>query len=88
MPPARRSITPLNDRVIAFELQELERVPRVIGIAGGKRKTAAIRGALQGRWINILITDRSTAERLVRGVTDSKQDRQAIAGSTATRRRA
>jgi DNA-binding transcriptional regulator LsrR (DeoR family) len=79
-------ITPLNDRVIAIELQELTRVHRVIGIAGGKRKTAAIRGALQGRWINMLITDRSTAERLVRGVTETKPDRQA--GSTAARRRA
>ena len=40
-------------------------VKRVVGIAGGKRKTAAIRGALAGGWINVLITDRSTAERLV-----------------------
>ena len=37
----------------------------VVGIAGGKRKTAAIRGALAGGWINTLITDRSTAERLI-----------------------
>ena len=83
-----RSITPLNDRVIAIELQELARVRRVIGIAGGKRKTAAIRGALQGRWINMLITDRSTAERLVRGVAETRSDRQATAGSATARRRA
>ena len=81
-------ITPLNDRVIAIELQDLARVHRVIGIAGGKRKTTAIRGALQGRWINMLITDRSTAERLLRGAADSRPDRQALAASSAPRRRA
>jgi DNA-binding transcriptional regulator LsrR (DeoR family) len=57
--------TPLNDRVISIELAQLKQVRRVVGIAGGKRKTAAIRGALAGGWINMLITDRSTAERLL-----------------------
>lgn len=59
-------ITPLDDRVISMELETLRRVPRVVGIAGGRRKTAAIAGALAGRWINVLITDRATAERLLR----------------------
>jgi DNA-binding transcriptional regulator LsrR (DeoR family) len=79
-------ITPLNDRVIAIELQELRRVHRVIGIAGGRRKTAAIRGALQGRLINMLITDRHTAERLVRGAADSRPDRQAAVAPSPRRR--
>ena len=57
--------TPLNDRVISIELAQLKQVRRVVGIAGGKRKTAAIRGALAGGWINMLITDRNTAERLL-----------------------
>jgi DNA-binding transcriptional regulator LsrR (DeoR family) len=60
--------TPLNDRVISMELDALRRVSRVVGIAGGRRKTAAIRGALAGRWINVLITDRGTAERLLKPV--------------------
>ena len=59
-------VTPLNERVIAIELADLKRVDRVVGIAGGRRKFAAIRGALRGRRINVLITDRSTAERLVK----------------------
>jgi DNA-binding transcriptional regulator LsrR (DeoR family) len=58
-------ITPLNDRVISMELDQLRRVPRVVGVAGGKRKTAAIRGALAGKWINVLITDRAMAQRLL-----------------------
>jgi DNA-binding transcriptional regulator LsrR (DeoR family) len=58
-------ITPLDARVISMSLQELKGVKRAVGIAGGSRKLAAIRGALAGRWINVLITDRFTAERLV-----------------------
>ncbi|HEY7059724.1 MAG TPA: sugar-binding transcriptional regulator [Vicinamibacterales bacterium] len=70
-------VTPLNDRVIAIELSELTRVDRVVGIAGGRRKFTAIRGALRGRRINVLITDRNTAERLVRSATaESRHDRE------------
>jgi DNA-binding transcriptional regulator LsrR (DeoR family) len=71
-------VTPLNDRVIAIELSELKPVDRVVGIAGGRRKFAAIRGALRGRRVNVLITDRSTAERLVKNASaDSRQEREA-----------
>ncbi|MET0166223.1 MAG: sugar-binding transcriptional regulator [Vicinamibacterales bacterium] len=56
--------TPLNDRVISIDLEALRRIARVVGIAGGRRKTAAIRGALEGKWVNVLITDVHTAERL------------------------
>jgi DNA-binding transcriptional regulator LsrR (DeoR family) len=58
--------TPLDERVISMDLDGLRRVPRVVGIAGGRRKTAAVRGALAGRRINVLITDRATAERLLK----------------------
>ena len=57
--------SPLNDRVVSMELEQLKEVDRAIGIAGGPRKFAAIRGALRGRLINILITDYCTAEKLV-----------------------
>ena len=57
--------TPLADRVTGMDLDQLRRVRRVVGIAGGARKLAAIRGALKGGVINTLITDRFTAERLV-----------------------
>jgi len=57
--------SPLNDRVVSMELGQLKEVDRAIGIAGGPRKFAAIRGALRGRLINILITDYCTAEKLV-----------------------
>lgn len=57
-------LTPLNDRVIGMQLEQLQRTPRSVGIAGGQRKLQAIQGALRGRWINVLITDRWTATAL------------------------
>jgi DNA-binding transcriptional regulator LsrR (DeoR family) len=59
--------TPLSNRVIGMSLEQLKKVPRTVGIAGGKRKFAAIKGALEGKWIHVLITDNLTAERLVKG---------------------
>ena len=77
--------TPLNDRVIAIELADLRRVDRVVGIAGGRRKFAAIRGALRGRRINVLITDRGTAERLVKGASvEARQEREAMSATAST----
>jgi DNA-binding transcriptional regulator LsrR (DeoR family) len=55
----------LDERVIGIELEQLRRVPRAIGVAGGPGKTVAIRAALLGGWINCLITDRYTGERLL-----------------------
>lgn len=55
----------LDKWVIGIKLEQLREVRRCIGIAGGRSKLAAIRGALVGGWINGLITDRITAERLV-----------------------
>ncbi len=57
--------TPLDQRVIGIELEQLKRVPRAIAVAGGPGKTDAIRAALVGGWINCLITDTYTAERLL-----------------------
>jgi len=62
--------TALNDRVIGIELAQLKRVPSAIGVAGGASKVPAIRAALLGGWINCLITDRDTAERLLEPTGD------------------
>jgi len=56
---------PLDNRVISIRLEQLARIKRSVGIAGGMRKLAAIRGALRGGWINVLITDRVLAEALI-----------------------
>ena len=48
-----------------MSLEQLKRVRRSVGLAGGIRKHKAIRGALLGGLVNVLITDRFTAEKLV-----------------------
>ena len=55
----------INERVIGISLDDLRELPRIVGIAGGEEKIKAIRGALLGRLINILITDKSTARALL-----------------------
>jgi DNA-binding transcriptional regulator LsrR (DeoR family) len=57
---------PRGVRVFGLESARLKTIPRVVGIAGGKRKRQAILGALQGGWVNVLITDQFTAEALAR----------------------
>ncbi|MFN0103152.1 MAG: sugar-binding transcriptional regulator [Bryobacteraceae bacterium] len=61
----RQVITDLNDRVISMEMNQLRSIRRVVGVAGGRRKTAAIRGALAGKLIKVLITDLATARLLL-----------------------
>jgi DNA-binding transcriptional regulator LsrR (DeoR family) len=55
---------PLDERVIGMTFDEIRAVPRVVAVAGGDRKVVAIRGALDGRYIDVLITDKFTAEKL------------------------
>lgn len=57
--------TNLSERVIGITLPQVKKARRVIALAGGKRKTNAIIGALNGRWINVLITDRWTAKSIL-----------------------
>ena len=52
---------------------QLKRVKRSVGVAGGKRKYEAIRGAIVGGWINVLVTDRYTAEELLKEPAASTQ---------------
>jgi DNA-binding transcriptional regulator LsrR (DeoR family) len=80
--------TPLDDRVIAMELQQLRKIDRVVGVAGGARKTAAIRGALRGGLVNVLITDRFTAERLLQpAFSDGRRLEPQTAGAREPRDR-
>lgn len=57
--------TPMDDRVIGMSLEELSKIDRVIALAGGQSKTAAIKGALRTGAIDLLVTDKFTAERLL-----------------------
>ncbi|MEZ2126433.1 MULTISPECIES: sugar-binding transcriptional regulator [unclassified Sinorhizobium] len=57
--------TPLDERVIGLPIEDLARVDRVIALAGGAKKTAAIAGALRVGVIDMLVTDKFTAQRLI-----------------------
>ncbi len=58
-------LTDVDDRVLGIGADALLAVPRRIGVAGGRRKREAVRAAVSGGWINILITDRATAESML-----------------------
>lgn len=55
----------IDQRVIGITLKQLAGVNRVVGVAGGPQKVTAIRGALRGGLINVLITDNVTAALLL-----------------------
>lgn len=55
----------LNERIIGIEFEQLQKIPYVISVAVGKRKSKAILSALNSGVINILITDENTAERIL-----------------------
>jgi DNA-binding transcriptional regulator LsrR (DeoR family) len=56
----------LQNRVVGIDLPELKRVNRVVGIAGGASKFRAIKAAVTGKLINVLITDQKTASKLLK----------------------
>jgi DNA-binding transcriptional regulator LsrR (DeoR family) len=54
----------LDDRLIGITLEQLTDADVVVGVAGGPQKVHAIRGALKGKLIDVLITDHTTASRI------------------------
>ncbi len=62
-PLARRMLSVTADRLQALSRAEAK---YVIAVAGGRQKVGAIRGALHGRFLNVLVTDEDTALALVR----------------------
>jgi DNA-binding transcriptional regulator LsrR (DeoR family) len=55
----------LNSRVIGLSLDEIRQIGTVAGIAGGRPKYDAIRGAVNGQLVDVLITDDITAKRML-----------------------
>ena len=55
----------LADRAVAVTTEQLVRFPRVIAVAGGANKAAAIAGALSTGIVSILVIDEPAARRLV-----------------------
>ena len=57
--------SPLDERIIGITGEDLRKVDRRIAVAGGSRKVSAIRAALEGNWVNILVTDLGVARSLL-----------------------
>ncbi|MBN1934995.1 MAG: sugar-binding transcriptional regulator [Anaerolineae bacterium] len=55
----------INERIIGLDLEQMRRIPRVIGVAGGPDKYEVIRAALRGKLIDVLVTDEETGRRLM-----------------------
>ncbi|MBE3596430.1 MAG: sugar-binding transcriptional regulator [Hydrogenibacillus sp.] len=54
-----------EERMIGLSAQELRQIPNVIAIADGEEKVPAITACLRGRWIDVLITDLTTAKQVL-----------------------
>lgn len=65
---------PAHDRVLAIELDDLRRIPRVVGVARGVEKAPGVQGAVRGGLINVLICDSSLARALLRAETDPRKE--------------
>lgn len=55
----------IEDRLLSTPLETLKELNNVIGVSGGPSKTDAIRAALRGGYLDVLITDEETALELI-----------------------
>ena len=58
--------TPIEDRLISTPLDRLKAMRNVIGLAAGAQKVEAIRAALLGGYLDVLVTDEATATLLLK----------------------
>mgnify|MGYP003252901798 FL=1 len=56
---------PFRDRIITVSHNDYKSIPIRIGVAGGGEKLDAIIGAVLGGYINVLVTDKEVAEKLL-----------------------
>lgn len=54
-----------DQRVIGLTLDEIQKIERVVGVAGGAAKVSAVRGALVGHLVDVLVTDQITAKQVL-----------------------
>ena len=69
--PDGKPVHVLDDRLIAVEWDELQRIPLVVAMAAGVDKRDAILGALRSGCMNVLVTDESTARAVLKGAARS-----------------
>ncbi|WP_262700734.1 MULTISPECIES: sugar-binding transcriptional regulator [Streptomyces] len=55
----------VQDRVLAVSLEDLRRIPTVVGVAAGAEKVRGVLGALRGQYVDVLVCDTTLAEALL-----------------------
>jgi len=55
----------INDRIITIGIEEIHRIPTLIGVAAGATKARAVAAAARGRFVNSLIVDSTLARALL-----------------------
>ena len=56
---------PLHEELISVPLENLKKISNAVGVAGGEDKVEAILSALQGNYINSLVTEENTARMML-----------------------
>jgi len=55
----------MNRRIVGADIEKIKAIGRVIAVAGGAKKVRAIRAALLGGLVDVLVTDGCSAEALL-----------------------
>ena len=68
----RECVSPWRDRVVSVDLEQIRRIPQVIGVVAGGDRSAAIAAAVRGGLLKSLVID-EIAARFLAGIrqTDS-----------------
>lgn len=61
----RECNSPWRNRAISVELDQLRKIPQVIGVAAGPDRAAAVAGAMRGGLLKTLLVDESGAQALL-----------------------
>lgn len=61
----RPIVTDLSKRMIGLTIDDLHNIPTMVAISGGPEKVEALLGALRAGCIDVMITDRETAEAIL-----------------------
>ena len=81
---------PFVGRAVGIRLSDLSAAPLAIGCASGEEKVASIVGALNGRYLNVMVTDELTATGVLESIGDtsplSRTGRAAAGGTRGAER--
>jgi deoxyribonucleoside regulator len=61
----QKCISPIDNKTLDMNIDQLKKIRYVIGVAGGIFKADAIFAALKGKIINIIVTDEETAKAII-----------------------